>query len=354
MQIAIRTEWVPALSGLMVVLAAAVVAGAEPAQEEIREAVRKGLVRVQVGAANYPMHRDCFSCHHQTMPVLAMTLAGDRGFETDAEVLKQQVEFTRASFDTKIESMKQGRGVPGAATTAGYALLLFELVEQKPDEVTDALVAYLLQQRSDGHWRAVAKRPPFEISPFTATALALRGLTHFGEAATHEASSKGQKAGAEPGDAVTRSALDEALAQGKAWLEQAEPQDNEDRVFQLWGLKAAGMNDAQLAPYRDALLATQRDDGGFAQLADMPSDAYATGQALVVLHQCGLPTDSPAYRKGVAYLLRTQNDDGSWIVETRSRPVQTFFDNGDPGGKSQFLSIVATSWSTAALAVAAD
>jgi N-acyl-D-amino-acid deacylase len=36
-------------------------------------------------------------------------------------------------------------------------------------------------------------------------------------------------------------------------------------------------------------------------------------------------------------------------VQTRSRPVQVFFDNGDPGGKSQFISFLATGWATLAL-----
>jgi hypothetical protein len=42
--------------------------------------------------------------------------------------------------------------------------------------------------------------------------------------------------------------------------------------------------------------------------------------------------------------------DGSWHVATRSKPVQVYFDNGDPHGKDQFISMMATSWSTAALA----
>jgi N-acyl-D-amino-acid deacylase len=51
----------------------------------------------------------------------------------------------------------------------------------------------------------------------------------------------------------------------------------------------------------------------------------------------------------VDYLLRTQCDDGSWLVETRSKPIQVFFDNGDPGGNSQFISFAATGWAVLAL-----
>ncbi len=46
----------------------------------------------------------------------------------------------------------------------------------------------------------------------------------------------------------------------------------------------------------------------------------------------------------------SQEPDGSWHVVTRSKPVQIFFDNGDPHGKDQFISVLATNWAVAALA----
>jgi N-acyl-D-amino-acid deacylase len=60
--------------------------------------------------------------------------------------------------------------------------------------------------------------------------------------------------------------------------------------------------------------------------------------------------DVLAVRRAVEYLAKTQHADGSWFVATRAKPVQVFFDNGDPHGKSQFISIAATGFSTAALA----
>jgi squalene-hopene/tetraprenyl-beta-curcumene cyclase len=100
---------------------------------------------------------------------------------------------------------------------------------------------------------------------------------------------------------------------------------------------------------RDSLAAEQLPDGGWAQLPDKPGDAYATGTVLTALCAAGLPSTDPVYRKGADYLLKTQKEDGSWIVETRSKPLQRFFDNGDPGGKSQFISFAATSWAVLAL-----
>jgi N-acyl-D-amino-acid deacylase len=84
----------------------------------------------------------------------------------------------------------------------------------------------------------------------------------------------------------------------------------------------------------------------------MASDAYATGQALYVLRATGMPIDDPLYQRGITFLLKTQCDDGSWFVRSRSIPIQKNFDNGDPHGKNQFISTPASCWALAALAVA--
>jgi hypothetical protein len=44
--------------------------------------------------------------------------------------------------------------------------------------------------------------------------------------------------------------------------------------------------------------------------------------------------------------------DGSWLVRSRSRPFQTYFETGFPHGKDQWISSAATGWATTALALA--
>jgi squalene cyclase len=130
-------------------------------------------------------------------------------------------------------------------------------------------------------------------------------------------------------------------------------EDHEDRVFRLRALHAAGAPEAEIRGAAKTLLGSQRADGGWAQLDDMTSDAYATATALVALHQAGgLATTDAAYRKGLRLLLTTQLDDGSWHVKTRSNPVQTYFESGYPHAADQFISIAAAGWATTALALA--
>ncbi|HEU4752472.1 MAG TPA: prenyltransferase/squalene oxidase repeat-containing protein, partial [Armatimonadota bacterium] len=101
-------------------------------------------------------------------------------------------------------------------------------------------------------------------------------------------------------------------------------------------------------------LAAQRPDGGWAQNPKLKSDAYATGQALFALNQgAEVPASDPAYRRGVEFLLRTQDDDGSWFVNKSVMPGNLYFDTGFPHGQSQYISQVATGWATLALVLAA-
>jgi hypothetical protein len=101
------------------------------------------------------------------------------------------------------------------------------------------------------------------------------------------------------------------------------------------------------------LLEGQDAGGGWAQTPGMKPDAYATGSALVALHEVGhVSRQNPAWRRGVDFLLRTQNPDGSWHVESRAKPLQPYFESGFPHGRDQFISAFATGWATDALLMA--
>ena len=69
----------------------------------------------------------------------------------------------------------------------------------------------------------------------------------------------------------------------------------------------------------------QEASGGWSQFARTDPDAYATGLSLYALHVAGVPATDAAYRKGVAFLLGTQYQDGPWLVRTHSFPGAAVF-----------------------------
>lgn len=63
---------------------------------------------------------------------------------------------------------------------------------------------------------------------------------------------------------------------------------------------------------------------------------------------------SAPFKKGVAYLLKTQQADGTWLVQSRAVPIQPLFDIGFPyGSRNAWVSAAGTNWAATALAIAA-
>ena len=59
---------------------AAPLAAQEPqaTPQQLRAAVTRALPLIQKGAAGHRTQRNCFACHHQALPILALTAARSR------------------------------------------------------------------------------------------------------------------------------------------------------------------------------------------------------------------------------------------------------------------------------------
>jgi N-acyl-D-amino-acid deacylase len=329
----IRRFNLTALAALSIVPAGALSAADEPVQrQKIAAAVERGVSLVEKSARSYPTHRKCFACHHQTLPLLALGEARLAQVKTDEKLPGEIIEFTAAAFRGKIDDLKAGDNIGGKGLTVGYGLWTLRLAEKQPDDLASAMVTFLIKtQAEDGHWDLHSIRPPAEESLVMCTVLAAYGL----------------KSGA---DESQREAAKAAVDKSRKWLASAKLESQEDMVARLWGCRLLETGDDELAAARKGILGMQRADGGWGQTADRESDAYATGTALFVLLDTGLTASDPKLQRGVEFLLKTQIQDGSWLVKTRAKPVQVYFDNGDPHGTSQFISTSATCWSVAALA----
>lgn len=304
-------------------------------QDDAKASVVKALPLLQKGMDGHIAKKTCFACHNQLMPMLALTTANGRAFESKEFDLKKQTKFIADFLDRNRDNYKEGKGQGGQADTAGQALYTLELAGWTRDGTTEAVVEYLLlRDEKLGYWRAVSNRPPSEASAFTTNYYAIRALQKWGTAAQKDR-------------------IDKRLATTRSWLLKTSAKDTEDRVFRLLSLQAMGESIEARKPMVDALLRSQRKDGGWGQTDAMGSDAYATGSALYALHQAGqVSVSSLAYRRGIAFLVMMQEDDGSWKIRSRSKPFQTYYESGFPHANDQFISIAASSWATTALTLA--
>ena len=299
-----------------------------------REAISRSMPLLQKSDSLFLQKTGCVSCHNNALTAMTVAAVRKRGVLVDERIAGDQVKKILAYIENWRERALQGIGIPGDSDTISYILLGLAAENQRANEATDAMARFVKgQQFPDGGWRIFAHRPPIEASDIQVTAVSLRSLQVYAP--------KSQRADYQA--SVKRAAN---------WLIKARPITIEDHVFQLLGLRWAGLNSRHpvIRKAVQHLLSSQRKDGGWAQLPTIGSDAYATGQALVALIEAGgLRVADSSFKRGVGFLLRTQLDDGSWFVKSRSVPFQPFFESGFPHGHDQWVSAAASNWGTLAL-----
>jgi hypothetical protein len=314
----------------------------ENGSAEIRAAASRSLTLLETSGRTWIAKSGCVSCHHQALPAFTFKLARARGFTVNEEATRERVRATLERFAGPREELFQGPAaiglIGGGALGAGYALFSLAAADVPASATTDALVHYIAaRQLTDGRFRSPSPgRMPLEGSDVTATALSVRALREY----------------AQPGLKDEVAAI---VHRARKWLLSVRPFGTEEKSYQLQGLHWAGIDRSEIASRVAALAAEQRSDGGWAQLPTLSSDAYATGQALVVLAQVGgISTSSATYRNGIKFLLKKQFADGSWLVISRSRGTQPYLESGFPHGTNQFISAAGTAWATSALLLSLD
>lgn len=307
--------------------------GDESYNQRIRKAVNRSIQVVEKSAQEYLSHRECFSCHHQAMPIIALETARRKGYQVDKKKLGAQVEHTFQHFKKNVAKYRDGRGTGGQVDTAGYGLWALHAGGWAKDEHTGAVVDYLLKRdREKKFWRRSGERPPSEASNFTATFVATRALKAYGNADQKEA-------------------IREKLEKVSKWTLQEKTKETEDLVFKLNLLVELDPSSEKVKLVAKSLREEQNLDGGWSQMQSLQSDAYATATSLYALLKSGtMEASDPRCQQAINYLLDRQKEDGSWFVSSRSNPFQEYFESGFPHREDQFISITATCWAMIVLA----
>lgn len=297
-----------------------------------RAAIDRSLPLLQRSDVGFMKKSGCVSCHNNNLTAMTVAAARKQSVVIDDGVARAQRSAIAAYIEGNRERYLQGIPIAGGSDTAAYILLGLAAENWPPDPATDAMARYLkFRQSANGAWPTFGGRPPIESSDIQGTATALRAIQVYMPKAQ-------------------RAEYDKSVQLAAEWLAQAQPKSTEDRAFQLFGLIWAGGNQEIVRKAAGDLLKEQRSDGGWAQTSSLPSDAYATGQALVALKEAGVVTPADAtYNRGARFLMNTQGEDGSWYVRSRSIPFQPYFESGFPYGPDQFISAAATNWATMAL-----
>jgi hypothetical protein len=309
----------------------------------IDAAIQKSLTVLETGShtflKNAPALVNCHSCHNQGLGLVTFAMAKEKGFPVTDSIFKEAMDSTCTQWKTysNIRDLMEDDDPLASLITGDYDLWALKANKFKDDKLTSILVLNIMRmQTPGGNWFSPAKRPPLEYYSFSVTALAVKNILAYVPTALQP----------EAAQRVTKA---------RDWMVKTRPVTTEEKVFQLLGLTWCNGDRLFIAQQAKKLMTAQHADGGWSQLDSLPTDAYASGQALYALQQSGqLKITDTVYQRGVDFLLRTQEPDGSWHVKTRSFPFLPYVNSGFPHKADQFISAAGSNWATMALLLTAE
>jgi ankyrin repeat protein len=305
---------------------------AQPAQA--RNAIEKALPTLQRSAATFIAKRACVSCHHNILTILTLDSALDRGFKIDGPLLQavKDKTFRELQAPNALDDAIQASTLNDPTPDDSYLLMAAADSQLAPDLTTAVYARRLAHWQRNGHWVTSDFRPPHSSSLFMTTATAVRAIRSYMPQELREESNA-------------------VVARATEWLAASRPASTEDTSFRLMGLVWADASTEQVGAATRDLVAMQKPNGGWPQLAGYEPDAYSTGEALVALDDAG--GQSAAFERGLKFLLSSQAPDGTWHVRTRMiSPADVsprYFPTGFPYGKDEFLSYAGSCWAVMAL-----
>jgi squalene-hopene/tetraprenyl-beta-curcumene cyclase len=302
-----------------------------------RKAVERGLGFLEKDALKWRKDRECATCHHGTMTVWALSEAKSQGYAVARETLADMANWTRERLKD-IDKPRDPRPGWKMVNTPALYLATMALAVPGQDAVTadelKRIAGHLLRhQEEDGSWAwssAPAKNrpPPHFESDEVATLLAFVAL--------------GPHVPADPNE---KSDVRTSRERAAAWLEKATPTETTQALaLRLFRDVRAGKSPRELQAGIDRLLARQNKDGGWGQDRGLPSDAYATGQALYFLGIASIKPDRVEIQRGVDFLVTTQKEDGAWPMTPRGHPGEK------PGNNPVPITYFGSAWATLGLA----
>jgi hypothetical protein len=290
--------------------------------------IELALTFLEKDAVKWRKERGCATCHHGTMTVWALSEAKSQGYDVDARALANMMQWTKDRFGPR-------SGPPGLGTASVPLIYLGMMSQNLPvlsrDEINRIARNLVARQAEDGAWESPPPKngpPPTWESRETLALLALLAWEPYLPADAKEA-------------AAARASRDKA----EACLSKFKSSET-TQVLSLRLLLDArrGTAEKQLQPGIARLLKRQNADGGWSQTPDMPSDAYATGQALYALSFADVKNDRPEIQRAVSFLAASQREDGSWPMTSRGHPGVTPYTNTVP------ITYFGSAWATLGLA----
>jgi len=339
---------------LAVLSAVSTAAAAEPDLPPVRAAITRAIPWLESDMVDWRTNNDCSACHHGPMYLWSSHLALRQGYPINRVQLDEYAAWiindpaSRVFPASETVAALTGSPTPADHMTAamtgrrnlsqptiylGHALNAFPAGDPLAAEGWRKLERHWsAAQMDDGSFAGRPGRPPVFNTPQILTLFVAAALDD------HRARS------------AADSASLERIRHGAAEFLRGRSSDTTHQGAGLRLLaaipRAAGRSELPASePLLVRLRSLQRDDGGWSQAPDRPSDAFATGQSLYVLFRAGVSSTDPAVLRAFDYLVKSQAADGTWPMTSRPDP-----ETGRPADDLNPITYAATAWAVIGMA----
>jgi len=266
-------------------------------------AAQRGIEWLETESTQWQSEHQCFGCHVQGQVVMGFSVAKTHNYVVSAGCTKKLTDFIASSDAVD-------RNEPTSPLQfAAMGLAYYDQAEGKQHDTSLLQAADGLtdEMSESGEIAPSHDEPPIDQGSFMTTGNTVFAL---------------MEAYAETGSARYAKAADRGLN----FIATSEPATNQDKVFKVIALSRFGTPEQRQVADQVVrkLTSEQNSDGGWrTNVNKTDSNALPTGQVLYAFKQAGVSVTSNEFARGVAYLMKTQQEDGSWPPDSNSdRPSQ--------------------------------
>jgi hypothetical protein len=291
-----------------------------PEVADVRKVVERSIPLLEKEGVAWLETKKCATCHHVPMMIWTHHEARQRGFKVNEEAASKLETAAIGQYlgDPNLTPTGQDKGFFEKQLGAGTIYLSLALAanatpgEESKKALERFRANFVTKQNDDGAWTTKQNQPPLVDGHDVMSMLIVVASGQDQPAASREKTLQ--------------------------WLAQT-PVREETQALALRLLVAVTCGQAKEKTDRlEQLRSLQKEDGSWSQTKDLPADALATGQVLYSLAAAGVTSDDAAVRRATAYLAKTQQADGSWLVHTRNK-----------NGHDPIISYYGTGWATLGL-----
>ncbi|NRA96566.1 MAG: squalene--hopene cyclase [Planctomycetes bacterium] len=286
--------------------------------------LRRAVAFVDDAARDWERQYRCVTCHTN-----GLYLAARADVSTKSSDYRRARAFAQEYLKRYVIAKEKPSGQRGALEGIVATTCFLTISDMQTNKRLSAITRRALKhmwsvQDTDGAWGDWLKCgwPPFESDDHFGVTLAAIAV------------------GATPPSYRRTPAAKEGVRRLLSWLRAHPPQNLHHKGMMLWA--ATSLKDIAEAATRSQwtaeLLAMQREDGGWRladlgggtwkrpkdTMADLPSDAYATAFAVLVLRKAEVPADHERLVRGLHWLRKDQRKSGRWYVRSPKRDGKHF------------------------------